>query len=498
MAADPGKDPISPEAPAGTDIRYGADFPALQAEIDKLSSLSGAAGGVDWKLAAELGERILTGQSKDLLVAAYLAAAWLATEGPAGLARGLSLLSGLLENFWDSLFPPLKRLRARINALTWWQEKTAARLEKYDGPELDRELYLTLNDGLEHLDRLVGEKMPGAGSLADLKNLVRRLPSVQEASTGPEASAVEPSAPPPPPPAAPRAGEKPADPASARRLLAEAAGNFARLGAEDGFQDPWRWKASRWSVWLPIVSAPPSENGRTLLPPPPSEVRDRILAHLENGRLREAAQAAEEQTGAYIFWLDLHCWCARALGGLGPAFEAAASAVRLETLNFTDRWPGLVDLAFNDGTALADGDTRRWLAGSRSDSGAVAESDGLGELDRLIAAGETASALTFLSRTLASAPEGMKKYQLLIRQTELMFRLGRKRTAAGLADLLIGEIDRRDLAGWDPPLARAALLAAHRAYSRCGPEKTDRARLTAARLAALFPEDVPSLPPEED
>ena len=50
----------------------------------------------DWPHVAELGLE-LAGRSKDVRIAIALARAWLATEGFAGLAAGLSLTAGYLD-----------------------------------------------------------------------------------------------------------------------------------------------------------------------------------------------------------------------------------------------------------------------------------------------------------------------------------------------------------------------------------------------------------------
>ncbi|MDR1922697.1 MAG: type VI secretion system protein TssA [Candidatus Adiutrix sp.] len=500
MTIELGKEPISPESPAGSDVRYEADFLALQAEIDKLSSMAGAAGGVDWRLATELGTRILAEQSKDLLAAVYLAVGRMETEGPDGLLQGLTLVGDLLETFWENMFPPLKRLRARLNALTWQQEKIAAWLEKYTGPELGREQYEAILAAAERLDRLAGEKAPEARLPNELRQLVRRLPALQAApAPTPAVSAAGAPEPAPTPAADP---EKTADPASARRLLAEAAADFVRLAAEENFSDPWRWKASRWRIWLAVEKAPPSEGGRTMLPPPPPETRGNILAHLENGRFKEAALAAEDQIAAYIFWLDLHYFCARALTGLGPEYHPAAEAVRRETLDFVAGRPGLLDLSFNDGLPLADPDTRRWLQEGRSGADGLNQpqprQEQTAELERLIAAGETGAALAWLGKVGKEAGDGPTRLNLLLKQVELTLRAGRRGTAADLAEMALAEVDHRGLTDWDPPLARAAFLAAHKAYQAAGPEKKQPLRALTARLARLDPAAVLSLPPEDE
>jgi type VI secretion system protein ImpA len=75
----------------------------------------------DFALVVKLATEALTGKTKDLQLAAWLTEAWLRQQGPAGLADGLDLLRGLLENFWDTLYPELEDGDAEMRAtpLEW-------------------------------------------------------------------------------------------------------------------------------------------------------------------------------------------------------------------------------------------------------------------------------------------------------------------------------------------------------------------------------------------
>ena len=111
--ADLGKTPVSKEKPTGSDVRYDPLFEELQAEVDKLSSPT-ATGTLDWGKVAKASAAILSGKSKDLLVAGYLAVSLIHTRKDEGLAVGLRLFRDLLENFWEDLFPPKARMRGRL------------------------------------------------------------------------------------------------------------------------------------------------------------------------------------------------------------------------------------------------------------------------------------------------------------------------------------------------------------------------------------------------
>ena len=111
-----GKDPIQPDQPAGSDVRYEPEYEKLQAEIDKLS-LPSASAGIDWKKVSDLATSILAHKSKDLLVASYLAVSQVHMRHIEGLADGLVVIHDLITTYWDGLFPPKKRMRGRVGAL---------------------------------------------------------------------------------------------------------------------------------------------------------------------------------------------------------------------------------------------------------------------------------------------------------------------------------------------------------------------------------------------
>lgn len=103
---------VSSEAPCGEDISYDASFLALE---DMLRSKAG--GGVvagveeqaeepNWREVREKSIELLR-RSKDLRVATYLTLASLRMDGLAGLRDGLALLQGLLDRFWEHLYPKL-------------------------------------------------------------------------------------------------------------------------------------------------------------------------------------------------------------------------------------------------------------------------------------------------------------------------------------------------------------------------------------------------------
>ena len=119
--------PISPEAPAGRDLREddsldGLYFRLREARREASAAERAAEAPSDdagprpldaspasalqqWRTLGELAIEALTGQSKDLEVAAWLTEALLRSDGLIGLTAGCRLMTGLADSFWDELFP---------------------------------------------------------------------------------------------------------------------------------------------------------------------------------------------------------------------------------------------------------------------------------------------------------------------------------------------------------------------------------------------------------
>ena len=103
---------VSAEAPCGEDLSYDASFLALE-DMLKTKATGGIVAGVEeevvepnWREVREKSSELLK-RSKDLRIAMYLTISLLKLEGIPGLRDGLSLLRGLLERFWDNLYPQL-------------------------------------------------------------------------------------------------------------------------------------------------------------------------------------------------------------------------------------------------------------------------------------------------------------------------------------------------------------------------------------------------------
>jgi type VI secretion system protein ImpA len=102
---------VSPDEPCGPDLEYDPVFGEMErsAQIKPEQQFGDTiipAEEPDWREIKRLALDVL-GRCKDLRAAMYLARALVRTDGFAGLADSLSLLSGYIERYWETVHPRL-------------------------------------------------------------------------------------------------------------------------------------------------------------------------------------------------------------------------------------------------------------------------------------------------------------------------------------------------------------------------------------------------------
>jgi len=99
--------PIPGENPAGSLLRYTGDYDeikALQPKPDRDAFESSGQEG-QWPKLIEVASQKLREKSKDLQIAAWLTEGLVHRSGFAGFRDGLKLIQGLLDRFWDHVYP---------------------------------------------------------------------------------------------------------------------------------------------------------------------------------------------------------------------------------------------------------------------------------------------------------------------------------------------------------------------------------------------------------
>lgn len=123
VAVDELLEPVPGDEPTGPDLSAGDAYARIEqayrdADVSPSVSPTGAAEepATDFSGVVEDATDFLRGESKDLKIAALLTGALLREEGFEGLAGGLELCRGLLEEYWDGLHPGVG---GRAAVLTW-------------------------------------------------------------------------------------------------------------------------------------------------------------------------------------------------------------------------------------------------------------------------------------------------------------------------------------------------------------------------------------------
>jgi type VI secretion system protein VasJ len=158
--------PISESEPTGENCRYDDDYEQVNAELKKLQSLEGLQ--PDWGRVLQLSSQLLSQKTKDTNIFTALCVALMNLEGFAGLAAGFTAFEAVCREHWQTMFPPVKRLRGRAGDLTWMMQQVSAWIETVT-PEADahEELKACL-DAFDALDgtlrELLADLYPAVGA----------------------------------------------------------------------------------------------------------------------------------------------------------------------------------------------------------------------------------------------------------------------------------------------------------------------------------------------
>lgn len=146
--------PISDLMPSGESLRRGPvydtikearreDDPKLDHGIWQTEPKA-----ADWDSVIRIAVEALQKKSKDLRVAGWLTEAWTCKYGVPGCTHGIQLLRGLVEQFWDTLHPPLDDdgdLEGRLAPFGWMNGQLAVRIKQIPLTEPRERNHIRLN-----------------------------------------------------------------------------------------------------------------------------------------------------------------------------------------------------------------------------------------------------------------------------------------------------------------------------------------------------------------
>ncbi len=528
MSSRSARDPIEEGNPAGHDLSFDAAFESISKEIGKLENVHG--GLPNWKEIETSCDQLLLWRSKDLRLVVWSGVAKCMLRGFEGLADALGLYLDVVT-FWDTMYPPVKRLRARANLHEWFIQQSLVPLESRDVVESDEAALHTAQATLAELDGIVDEKLgelhPGSARLRSM--LLRKLEAVpqpeavepsirgmqaaepaspdeeiviEEPSEGDEAAPFasrvarrrrEPSE--PPPAVRPALVYEPEDLSDATATIEASLDALlvaAKLLRDDNASDARAFQLRR------TVTALRFEPTRTFAAPDASD-RERFAEMFARGDIQGVIEAGEEALLLRPAWLDVHRWVALSLGRSGGMWASAHEVAISETLAMIARVPALAERRFSDDTPVADGATLVWLETEREralgartiigDADHAADRQ-LAQVAELAAQDRIMDAITLATSLANRAGDARGRFQGYLLAGTTALHAGKAAIARPLLEGLLTLVERHQLEIWEPALCvtlYASLLRCLRALARPDGEEAPREKDLFDRLCRLDP-----------
>ncbi len=514
---DAAKTPVPGGNPAGSDIRLDPLFDQLQDELT-ITPSSDSQRTTNWNNVVELSTGILEAKSKDLLVAGYLAFGLLHKKGiPEGLLEGVTVISEIMDNFWGDLFPPLKRMRGRTQALAWWFNKTVEYLRTLEPEPMDPEIQTALADKVDRLYTMVSDKCPDAPSLRTLLEIVRSFPVIETAKPEPDAPAAvvdnpEPQPARPQPSVQPAASAAPAIIATTddiNRLLNDVNEkqykmiDFMLAMAPLPTEDLSWYRLNLLLAWFDIRKLPPATDGKTLIPPPDPGIRTSLEAMKSVSNWAGTIKSACFSIRRYPFWLDMNRYAINALNGLGSQYSEAVKAIENDTAFFIQRIKGIESCTFSDGTPFANQDTLAWLGGLGGSVAAPSQPvvvsgddigskvmEGYNRCRELFSSGKQGEGLTLMQQQLQESGSARERCLWRLALLRLLASAGMEKLAIPHLNELMKDFENYHLERWEPPLALDILRTA---WSILSSQKDEESRKHAdeilARISMISPSE---------
>lgn len=489
--SDLGKLAIPGDKATGRDIRSEDIYEELVTEINKRGTLN-AVGPTNWFNVVNLSQDILQNHSKDILVCSYYSVGLLNTNGLKGLANGVHVYLGLLENYWEGLYPP--RIGGRVNAIEWWLNTVNEQLRKTSAEVWTSEELALLKQDFDSLlnffeqrsmdepteiqsviskslslisteSKISSVQSSGAISSAGAAQGSSTLTSVNTASVSNAESSIM---------NVPEEIHMP-DIISASDLDVVLRPIFSALSKiSDSLHreqplSSMLFKTNRFVAWVNVTMVPPRDSeSTTLLPPPDFQVISTLQQLYQDKNWLELLKTAEARIIEFRFWLDLSYYSYTALTNLNQ--NVVAQDLAYETLSYKNRLKGLEKLCFSDGTPFANDDTQSWLSsigqsGASSNltvvsTGVAKQSDDFAqdvvEAKKLAEDGNLPAAINKLHDKIQSTATRNERFIRVIHFCKFIASTKNKYLAKPYLDELLEACKSNQLDSWDPILASEA------------------------------------------
>jgi len=494
----------------------------------------------DYAQVIKLASEALATQSKDLQVAVWLTEALLHCEGFKGLGEGLVLLRGLLEQFWEHLYPDdIDYRRGRLDYVGGYLEPAVKSVAlngkghsffQYKGGDVTAEEFGEALEGtpkafykelaselgaclesVKSLDQLSQLKFPE--DPPNYRNLRESIEEVQGIAKELLARKLEMD---PDPPdvedysvegaAGMQAGDDgsiPVEPVNQDDAAARIAAAAHFLQRENP-TSPASYLMLRGFRWGELRAQGGTIDPR-LLSAPPTQLRTRLKGLLldENweGLLAEGERVMATPHGRG--WLDLQRYVISACDHLGTDYAFVGASIRRALASLLRDLPQLPELTLMDDTSTANEETRRWL----EDEGLVGE--GIESAAPLASGQTTASSLAgaALGRAMAEVRAGRpeKGVEILMREADrekserarfmrrsqiaaIMVDAGLEKVARPILKEMAEQIDAHNLEDWEAgDVVARPLGLLYRCMAALGGESDDEKQKLYKRICRLDP-----------
>jgi hypothetical protein len=315
----------------------------LRDEVDKLTAIDKVE--PDWKKMIELGSTILSTQTKDVQVLAYVSVALIKVHDAQGLNAAAEILLWHWQEAKASLEPPLNKAAVHIGALEWLKTQLTKALEYMALGLLSEDF---LKDCLAHWKALLEVwQSTYAKDLPNFRDIIKPLED--------RIAALKVNA------------ENEIRQQEAERQKAAPKPEAVRpdfdldTNVDDLKNEPTNieiYQQHRAQLWQYLRGA----NEDTWLAAQqimPGEFSNALLA-LHQGEYNQAVQLLEALFGKAPLWLDLQYYLVKALGHIENS-EAAMAFVAAQTWQLVCAYPVVLHLNSESFGPLCSADTQRWL-----------------------------------------------------------------------------------------------------------------------------------------
>lgn len=376
--------------------RAGETFAILESELNKLVSLQGEA--IDWGLVQTASLEYLETEGSDLLVATWLVLAAFVQHKGVGLQQALAVLLRLHQECWETMTPPLRRMRARRNQMQWFIEQLVRQVEQSQ-VELAPEHYEAVVALWQELTQCwfkYDEEPPAftgllsvlvcaesdSTEIAEIKDETfipepKEAPALVEKSERPieQAPQVEVSK------SVAPVVIKPIEPTQTHvrngtqleqqvdEVFSHVLRGLGELSTEL-LLEPLLYRFTRAAAWISLSQLPFAAERVTRLPAPSSQERERLEQSQDQDALAVLAYVESRVVG-HRYWLDLHYVAYQAASKLEQGV-LIANTIAQESAHFVQRLSGVEKLLFQDETPFASTATQQWLQQLQSPFGVEA------------------------------------------------------------------------------------------------------------------------------